>query len=295
MKQVKFINLLESAQTPKGGIMTHNGDIMCGCCGSTFPLDEEGDTWKLIHLWNTWINIEQEIAGTTDLNTLDIDTFDDDVAIEPDSPKQVIFWDAKDNRLHAGILFEDGSAVCGCCGGTLEKEDRELVWNILSVEDQWRDLSHAIIGESNRTGINRPDSTCAPKYMRAVLGADHPAYRRVASRRAQGRHGDYGIEFPHGNIHIRIRKRELAELLAQYRNDAFAVLSAVLDEFDTSFVGEPWSAGNFDMGYNLYNAHKSMGYRVYQSEVVEFSKTGKLRLDAFSVPECERAEFGIES
>ena len=42
-KQVKFKEF--GGGNEIGGIMLDNGDVVCGCCGSIFPVDEKGKTW----------------------------------------------------------------------------------------------------------------------------------------------------------------------------------------------------------------------------------------------------------
>ena len=61
MKQVKFIELEEPTHYI-GGILTDNGDVICGCCGGVFVKDEWDDLGiVIITEYNTWINLDKEI------------------------------------------------------------------------------------------------------------------------------------------------------------------------------------------------------------------------------------------
>ena len=49
-----------------GGILVNTGDesfIICGCCGGVWPMDEEGEEFKLIKVYDDWMNISEEITG----------------------------------------------------------------------------------------------------------------------------------------------------------------------------------------------------------------------------------------
>ena len=62
-KQVKF---QDSEGTIFGGILVDTGNesfIICGCCGGIFPMDEEGEEFKLIQVYEDWVSISEEIAG----------------------------------------------------------------------------------------------------------------------------------------------------------------------------------------------------------------------------------------
>lgn len=62
VKQVKFKEL--DGDNENGGIMLDNGDVVCGCCGSIFPVDERGETWELVEDYEgCWTNISAEIIG----------------------------------------------------------------------------------------------------------------------------------------------------------------------------------------------------------------------------------------
>lgn len=62
-KQVKF----EDADgVICGGILVNTGNesfVICGCCGSIFPMDEEGEEFKLIQTYDDWMSLNAEITG----------------------------------------------------------------------------------------------------------------------------------------------------------------------------------------------------------------------------------------
>ena len=59
--------------------------------------------------------------------------------------KQVKFIDRneEEDNVYGGILLEDGSIICGCCGGIFEADDAEIIEEY----DTWVDLSEVILGE----------------------------------------------------------------------------------------------------------------------------------------------------
>lgn len=62
-KQVKIKELESNVEV--GGIMLDNGDVICGCCGNIFPIDEKGETWELIEDYgDCWVDLSAEIIGT---------------------------------------------------------------------------------------------------------------------------------------------------------------------------------------------------------------------------------------
>lgn len=58
-KQIKFVDL-ENNST-HGGILLDDGNVICGCCGGMFEKDEEGETWKLLELYKTWMSLDEVI------------------------------------------------------------------------------------------------------------------------------------------------------------------------------------------------------------------------------------------
>lgn len=51
MKLVQFMDTLEDSYTIHYGIKTKQ-EVICGCCGGSFPLDEEGDTFKILDVYD---------------------------------------------------------------------------------------------------------------------------------------------------------------------------------------------------------------------------------------------------
>lgn len=59
--------------------------------------------------------------------------------------KQIVFKD--DQGINAGILLDDGTIICACCGGEMPMDEREnFELEILHVYDHWVNLSDEIIG-----------------------------------------------------------------------------------------------------------------------------------------------------
>ena len=61
MKQVKFLDIENSAI--HGGILTDDGDIICGCCGGLLEADKNGKTWELLKVYKTWVDLDEAIMG----------------------------------------------------------------------------------------------------------------------------------------------------------------------------------------------------------------------------------------
>lgn len=65
MKQVMFYD--KENDMKHGGILTDDGDIICGCCGGLIPCDEIGDdedcTHKILKVFDFWVNLDEEICG----------------------------------------------------------------------------------------------------------------------------------------------------------------------------------------------------------------------------------------
>lgn len=55
--------------------------------------------------------------------------------------KQIKFRDVE--AVFGGILTDDNTIICGCCGGTFAKDEVE----ILEIYNDWVDLSPEIIGD----------------------------------------------------------------------------------------------------------------------------------------------------
>lgn len=60
MKQVKFLDT--DNNVIHGGLLTDNGDIICGCCGGLIPADEIGEGEKcqarIIKIYNDWMDLD---------------------------------------------------------------------------------------------------------------------------------------------------------------------------------------------------------------------------------------------
>lgn len=61
--------------------------------------------------------------------------------------KQCKIFDIKYHVEHGGILLNDGSVICGCCGGLLPAEEKDKSWILKEVYNYWVDISEEIIGE----------------------------------------------------------------------------------------------------------------------------------------------------
>ena len=46
-----------------GGILTEDGDVICGCCGGTQEADDKGITWKILEVYDNRVNIDEAICG----------------------------------------------------------------------------------------------------------------------------------------------------------------------------------------------------------------------------------------
>ena len=60
-KQIKFLDL--ESQCVHGGILLDGGDVLCGCCGGIIPEDEKEDTIQILEVYDTWIDLSEEICG----------------------------------------------------------------------------------------------------------------------------------------------------------------------------------------------------------------------------------------
>ena len=66
--------------------------------------------------------------------------------------KQILFEDIENQETHAGILLDDGSCVCGCCGGLFPADEHKETWNIIKEYDEWIDIQDAIAGDDTIFG-----------------------------------------------------------------------------------------------------------------------------------------------
>lgn len=64
MKQVMFYDKVNKVK--HGGILTDQGDIICGCCGGLIPADEiggENNDHVILEVFDFWVNLDEEICG----------------------------------------------------------------------------------------------------------------------------------------------------------------------------------------------------------------------------------------
>ena len=70
MKQVKFYD--RENGTVLGGILTDEGDIICGCCGGLIEADEIGNDddslFTILETYKTWLNISEAILGGEEIS-----------------------------------------------------------------------------------------------------------------------------------------------------------------------------------------------------------------------------------
>lgn len=60
--------------------------------------------------------------------------------------KQCKFFDIENEKHQGGILLDDGSVICGCCGNILPADERDKTWNLEEVYEDWVSLSDEIVG-----------------------------------------------------------------------------------------------------------------------------------------------------
>lgn len=58
--------------------------------------------------------------------------------------RMVKFKDLDTEEILGGILLDDGSIICGCCGGVIEKDDPQFE---IIKELNWIDISQSILGD----------------------------------------------------------------------------------------------------------------------------------------------------
>ena len=64
MKQVMFYD--RANKEKHGGIITDDGDIICGCCGGIISADLIGggdNDYTILNVFDSWINLDEEICG----------------------------------------------------------------------------------------------------------------------------------------------------------------------------------------------------------------------------------------
>ena len=65
MKQCKFYDIENGVI--HGGILTDDGDIICGCCGGLIERDEIGNgaecTLRILRIYDSWLDLTNGICG----------------------------------------------------------------------------------------------------------------------------------------------------------------------------------------------------------------------------------------
>lgn len=64
MKQVMFYD--KANDMVHGGLLTDEGNIICGCCGGIIPADEiggEDNDTEIIKVYDFWVNLDEAICG----------------------------------------------------------------------------------------------------------------------------------------------------------------------------------------------------------------------------------------
>lgn len=65
--------------------------------------------------------------------------------------KQCKIFDIENKKVHGGILLDDGSVICGCCGGLIEADEigdnNDSTHRVLRVYENWIDLTFEICGD----------------------------------------------------------------------------------------------------------------------------------------------------
>lgn len=61
--------------------------------------------------------------------------------------KQVKFFDRENQEVHSGILINDETLICGCCGGVFIKDEwHDLGITIMEEYTDWMNLDEEIMG-----------------------------------------------------------------------------------------------------------------------------------------------------
>lgn len=64
MDQVMFYD--KANDMVHGGLLTDEGDIICGCCGGIIHANEiggEDNDYEIIKVYDFWVNLDEEICG----------------------------------------------------------------------------------------------------------------------------------------------------------------------------------------------------------------------------------------
>lgn len=61
MKQIKFYD--KENDSVHGGILTDDGDIICGCCGGLIEKDDVMSDIVILETYSEWIDLTEAICG----------------------------------------------------------------------------------------------------------------------------------------------------------------------------------------------------------------------------------------
>lgn len=73
-------------------------------------------------------------------------------------------------------------------------------------------------------------------------------------------------EFYSNNLRIEFSLDQINKCFEEW-NRVFVFIAELFDELDCSFIGEPYSMGNFSMAHTIYNAHSGAFYTLIYSEI----------------------------
>jgi hypothetical protein len=96
-------------------------------------------------------------------------------------------------------------------------------------------------------------------------------------------------QYKNGNIHIKFELDEIEDLKA----GRVALMDAIDESLfwvDTYFVGDPWCAGNYEIGYTLYNYNCDKCYNLLYRDIEKLLEGKTLILRAFE-PDAETREM----
>ena len=60
-KQVMYRDL--DSNTPHGGFLLDNGNMICGATGSIRKAKNNGKTWVILEVYPNWINLDESVLG----------------------------------------------------------------------------------------------------------------------------------------------------------------------------------------------------------------------------------------
>ena len=95
-------------------------------------------------------------------------------------------------------------------------------------------------------------------------------------------------EFQNGNINFRFTPEQIAELKTG-KISAVEVISWILDEIDSYFIGEQYCLSNYTTGATIYNAYSDLCYIIDFSDIETVLMSGRyLKLYARKPDETDR-------